>query len=33
MNEKTVFVHKYVRVRFGEIEYVRQHWRRPPQRH
>lgn len=27
---KTVFVHRYVRFRFGRLEHVRQHWRSPP---
>lgn len=27
---KTVFVRAYTRIRFGVLEYVRQHWRSPP---
>lgn len=30
INEKTVFVHAYTRVRMGRLEYVCQHFRSPP---
>lgn len=30
INEKSVFVHAYTRVRKGRLEYVRQHLRSPP---
>lgn len=30
INEKTVFVHAYTRVRKGRLEYVCQHFRSPP---
>lgn len=32
MNDKKVYVHEYVRIRFGAVEHVRQHWRRYPAR-
>lgn len=30
MDLKTVRVRKYERIRFGAVEHVRYHWRRPP---
>lgn len=30
--DKTVFVRTYTRFRFGRVEHVRSHYRRPPRR-